>query len=85
MGNFLSGLLLRALFVCIGAAGLLATPADSVAQCVASTNASADASITVTATLHTSDPNENGEGEPLQVTSSDGQLNATVPSWPCWH
>jgi hypothetical protein len=37
--------------------------------------------VTVTATLHTTDPNENGEGEPLIITSSDGSLNATVPSY----
>jgi hypothetical protein len=37
--------------------------------------------ISVTATLTTSDPNENGEGEPLQVTSSGGEINATISAY----
>jgi hypothetical protein len=54
---------------------------ESFAQCMATTTANAGVGVTVTATLHTSDPNENGEGEPLQIRSSDGRLNASVPSY----
>lgn len=44
------------------------------------TNAAGD-TISVTATLVTTDPNENGEGEPLQVISSGGEINATVSAY----
>lgn len=69
-------------FAC-GLAGLLLLCAASAAsaQCVASISSQSGAKVTVTATLHTTDPNENGEGEPLVVTSSDGSLNAIVPSY----
>ncbi len=47
-----------------------------MAQCVTTApNASVGSNVTVTATLHTSDPNENGEGEPMNMSSSDGSLN----------
>ncbi len=37
--------------------------------------------ISVTATLSSGDPNENGEGEPLGVISTGGELAATVSSY----
>lgn len=70
----------RFLSASVFAAGLLLSSL-SFAQCITTTTANAGKNITVTATLHTSDPNENGEGEPLQVTSSDGKLNAPVAGY----
>lgn len=57
----------------------------SVAQCVVTTSGGVGKVVTVTATLRTNDPNENGEGEPLRITSSDGQLNATIPDYEVPH
>lgn len=54
----------------------------SMAQCVVTLpNATVGKTVRVTAQLHTSDQNENGEGEPLKISSSDGSLNAQVPSY----
>jgi len=58
--------------------GALLLPSSASAQtCSAGpfVNAVGD-TITFTATLHTSDPNENGEGEPLTISSSGGEVNS---------
>lgn len=61
--------------------GCLLISSQSFAQCIATTSANAGTSVTVIAKLHTSDANENGEHETLEVTSSDGSLNASVLSY----
>src|SRR5262245_38635469 len=37
--------------------------------------------ISGTATLFTNDPNENGEGEPLVISSSGGEYSATIGAY----
>lgn len=54
---------------------LLASSAK--ADCVYTANNKVGDLISVTATLTTGDPNENGEGEPVNITSSGGELNTT--------
>lgn len=51
------------------------------AGCSASIANRAGDRIAFTATLSTSDPNENGEGEPLTVSTSGGELGTTVGSY----
>src|SRR5437868_10989797 len=54
-------------------ASVLSVSASAFAQtCTASASANAGDNVTVLAILHTDDPNENGEGEPLSVTISNG-------------
>src|SRR2546429_9571706 len=56
---------------------LQSSPASAQTCSVQVTNALGD-TIGVTATLVTSDPNENGEGEPLVVSSPGGEINAGI-------
>jgi hypothetical protein len=53
----------------------------SAASCSATLQNKVGDTISVTATLSTSDPNENGEGEPLYVSSSGGEITATVGAY----
>ena len=59
---------------------LQSSPASAQTCSVQVTNAVGD-TIGVTATLVTSDPNENGEGEPLVVSSSGGEINAVIGAY----
>lgn len=60
----------------------LLPPKSAQAQnCVASVTNSKGDSITITGLLTTSDPNENGEGEPVVFTSSGGELSATISNY----
>jgi hypothetical protein len=77
----MSSIVKQGLALCLAGLAFAGLTARASAQCVTTTSSSAGVKVTVTATLHTSDPNENGEGEPLVITSSDGSLNATVPSY----
>jgi hypothetical protein len=54
-------------------------------QCQASAGANAGDEITVLAILHTIDPNENGEGEPLTVSISNGGPTSTFPDYEVTH
>jgi hypothetical protein len=54
-------------------------------QCSASAGANAGDDVTVLAILHTSDPNENGEGEPLSVSISNGGGLWTFPDYEVTH
>src|SRR5947209_10804655 len=54
-------------------------------QCSASASANAGDEVTVLAILHTSDPNENGEGEPLTVTITNGGVGGTFPDYEVTH
>ena len=54
-------------------------------QCQASASANAGDEVTVLAILHTVDPNENGEGEPLTVSISNGGPTATFPDYEITH
>src|SRR5690349_17545094 len=49
--------------------------------CGASPTVKVGDTVSVIATLHTTDPNENGEGEPLSVTSSGGSLSLMIPGY----
>jgi hypothetical protein len=53
--------------------------------CTASANANAGDDVTVLAILHTVDPNENGEGEPLSVTISNGGGTFSFPDYETTH
>jgi hypothetical protein len=65
---------------------VFAIPSAAFSQCVATApNASVGASVRVTATLPSPDPNENGEGEPLVIRSSGGELTASVPDYEVPH
>src|SRR5438067_2408023 len=59
---------------------LQSSPASAQTCSVQVTNAVGD-TIGVTATLVTSDPNENGEGEPLVVSTSGGEINAVIGAY----
>jgi hypothetical protein len=63
---------------------LLASPA-SAQQCSASASANAGDEVTVLAILHTTDPNENGEGEPLTVSITNGGTGGTFPDYEVTH
>ena len=54
-------------------------------QCSASASANAGDNVTVLAILHTTDPNENGEGEPLSVSMSNGGGLSTFPDYEVTH
>ena len=72
-----------ALFVpilCLVASILRPSPVLAQSCSVQLTNAAGD-TIAVTATLSTNDPNENGEGEPLIVSSSGGEIRATIAAY----
>jgi len=72
-----------ALFVpilCLVASILRPSPVLAQSCSVQLTNAAGD-TIAVTATLSTNDPNENGEGEPLIVSSSGGEISATIAAY----
>jgi hypothetical protein len=64
--------------VALGAAMLLAlgTSAANAAGCQATALNKPGDTITITATLSTSDPNESGEGEPLLISTLSGQTFA---------
>jgi hypothetical protein len=63
---------------------LWSSPA-SAQQCSASASANAGDEVTVLAILHTTDPNENGEGEPLSVSISNGGSGGTFPDYEVTH
>lgn len=70
---------LKKIAISILALSSLLASGATMAQCVATAgNASVGSNVTVTATLHTSDPNENGEGEPMSMSSSDGSLSNVI-------
>jgi len=72
-----------ALFVailCLVTSILRPSPVLAQSCSVQLTNAVGD-TIAVTATLSTTDPNENGEGEPLVVSSSGGEINAIIGAY----
>jgi len=50
-------------------------------SCSSSPTIKAGDTVSVVATLHTTDPNENGEGEPLSVQSSGGELSVAIPGY----
>jgi hypothetical protein len=54
-------------------------------QCTASASANAGDDVTVLAILHTIDPNENGEGEPLSVSISNGGPSSSFPDYELTH
>jgi hypothetical protein len=58
----------------------LATPGHAQSCSTSVTNKPGD-TITITATLTTTDPDENGEGEPLLVTTSGGEFTETVSAY----
>lgn len=61
-------------------------PSAALAQCVVSApSASVGVNVTVTATLHSPDRNENGEGEPLVLRSSGGELTTTINDYEIPH
>jgi hypothetical protein len=62
----------------------IAAPA-SAQQCSASASANAGDEVTVLAILHTTDPNENGEGEPLTVSITNGGTGGTFPDYEVTH
>jgi hypothetical protein len=64
---------------------LCALSSPAFAQCSASANANAGDNITVLAILHTTDPNENGEGEPLSVTISNGGPTTSFSDYEVTH
>lgn len=59
------------------ATSLVLVASSAKADCVYTAQNKVGDLISVTATLTTGDPNENGEGEPVNITSSGGELNAT--------
>lgn len=73
----------RLLFL-IGGVLLFASPAMAQ-QCSASAGANAGDDVTVLAILHTNDPNENGEGEPLTVSISNGGPTTSFPDYEITH
>jgi hypothetical protein len=54
-------------------------------QCSASANANAGDDVTVLAILHSVDPNENMEGEPLAVSVSNGGPTTSFPDYEITH
>jgi len=50
-------------------------------QCSASASANAGDQVTVLAILHTIDPNENGEGEPLSIVVTNGGPTTSFPDY----
>jgi hypothetical protein len=66
-------------------ASCVCTPSASAQQCSASAGANAGDDVTVLAILHTTDPNENGEGEPLNVTVSNGGPTTSFPQYEITH
>ena len=65
---------------------LCALSSPALAQtCTASASANAGDEITVRAILHTTDANENGEGEPLTVSISNGGPTTTFPDYEVTH
>src|SRR5467141_3322543 len=65
---------------------ICAFPSPALAQqCSASASANAGDNVTVLAILHTIDPNENGEGEPLSVSISNGGGLSTFPDYEITH
>ncbi|HEY8158037.1 MAG TPA: hypothetical protein VIF10_04945 [Methylobacter sp.] len=72
--------------ICVVACACLSFSLEVSAQCtVSQPSIKAGDDVKVVATLHTSDPNENGEGEPLTVVSSGGELTATIPDYELPH
>jgi hypothetical protein len=57
----------------------------SAQQCSASASANAGDSVTVLSILHTIDPNENGEGEPLGLSVSNGGPSTSFPDYEVTH
>jgi hypothetical protein len=65
---------------------LCALSSPAIAQtCSASASANAGDEITVLAILRTTDANENGEGEPLTVSISNGGPTTTFPDYEVTH
>jgi len=66
----------------VSLAALLLLPPRTLGQsCQASVQNKVGDTISVIATLFTSDPNENGEGESVTVASSGGEIAATIGSY----
>src|SRR5262249_17654931 len=74
----------RQLLVLIAGLLLFAPPAMAQ-QCSASAGANKGDDVTVLAILHTTDPNENGEGEPLTVSISNGGPTTSFPDYEITH
>lgn len=60
---------------------LLSPLATKAQSCSVSVSNKVGSTITLTATLQTSDPNENGEGEPLLITTSGGEFTTVVSAY----
>ncbi len=71
--------LLVAIFILSFAA--LSVSSAFAQTCSATVQNNVGDTISVTATLFTNDPNENGEGEPLVFSSSGGEISATVGAY----
>ena len=69
----------------VSCAFLLSITNAHAQQCSANASANAGDDVTVLAILHTTDPNENGEGEPLSVSISNGGGSATFPDYEVTH
>lgn len=64
---------------------LWALSSAAYGQCSASASANAGDEVTVLAILHTTDPNENGEGEPLSITVTNGGPTTSFPDYEITH
>ncbi|MEN3369131.1 MAG: hypothetical protein V7609_1274 [Verrucomicrobiota bacterium] len=79
--NMSSAIRLAAIILALCA---LASPATAQ-TCSDTASANAGDEVTVFAILHTTDPNETGEGEPLTVTISNGGPTTTFPDYEVSH
>src|SRR2546428_1948050 len=76
----MTGSVLLVPILCLVTSILRPSPVLAQSCSVQLTNAVGD-TIAVTATLSTSDPNENGENEPLFVSSSGGEISAIIGAY----